>query len=207
MNYSRTTPGTQGYAEKSQTFINATLAIDFRVLHQDFIEFFPKSPSRILDVGAGIGRDAWEFSKMGHAVVAVEPVEELRVAGKRLFDSRLIEWVDDSLPDLKSLEQESNFDFILASGVVHHLDSEEQLQVIRRASELLAVNGIFAVSLRNGPAGLGSHVFPTDSDLIARIAESFGLNTLLKIDKQPSLMKNKKEVVWSKLVLQKKWTD
>lgn len=203
MNYP-TTPGMQGYAEASHAFINATLAIEFRVLHQDFIEFFPKSPSRILDVGAGIGRDAWEFSKMGHAVVAVEPVEELRVAGKRLFDSQLVEWVDDSLPNLKALEKESHFDFILASGVMHHLDLEEQHQVISRISELLPVNGIFALTLRNGPAGLGSHVFPTNSSSTVRIAESLGLKTLLKIDQQPSLMKNKKEVVWSKLVLQKK---
>jgi len=195
--------GNQGYAEATQKFIDATIAICFFDLHRDFIKLIPKSPCRILDIGAGIGRDSWEFSKMGHSILAVEPTKEYRKAGKKMFLSENIEWLDDALPKLEKLGKESHFDFIIASAVLHHLDTAEQHSAIKRISELLNNNGIFVVSLRNGLAGIGTHVFPTDSCKIIKSAESCGLKTLLVIDNQPSLMKNKENVNWSRLAFRK----
>ncbi|WP_279633359.1 class I SAM-dependent methyltransferase [Leptospira dzoumogneensis] len=112
--------------------------------------------------------------------------------------------MDDSLPSLAKLSGYNNqFDFILSSGVWHHLDKEEQLLSMRRVSELLKQNGIFALSLRNGPAGRGTHVFPTDGKISIDHASKFGLRNLLIIENQPSLMKNKEDVAWTRLVFQK----
>ncbi len=195
--------GINGYAESTQKFLRATIAIDFLELHKDFIKFIPTKISRILDIGAGIGRDSWEFSKMGHSVVAVEPTKEYRTVGKKLFNSENIEWIDDSLPKLEQLEESVRFDFIISSAVFHHLDIAEQYRAIIRISALLNINGIFVLSLRNGPAGIGTHIFPTNSNTIIEWAESCKLKNLLRIDRQPSLMKNKEKVTWSKLAFQK----
>ncbi|WP_411824601.1 class I SAM-dependent methyltransferase [Leptospira sp. 'Mane'] len=196
--------GTEGYSKVIKSFIENTLAIDFIQLHQDFLPFFPKKISRILDIGAGIGRDAYEFSKMGHSVTAVEPIQEFRVEGKILFDHQNIKWIDDCLPDLKLLGFESHqFDFILVSGVWHHLDMEEQYRSIIRIAQLLDDNGIFSVTLRNGPAGAGTHVFPTNGNEVVEITKQYGLKTLLFLENQTSLMKNKENVSWTKLVFQK----
>ena len=43
----------------------------------------PATPSRVLDVGAGTGRDAAALAALGHSVVAVEPTPELRAHGQR----------------------------------------------------------------------------------------------------------------------------
>lgn len=198
------TPGTEGYAEATQKFIEATLEVSFSTLHRDFIQYIPKKASCILDVGAGIGRDAFVFSEMGHTIIAVEPSEELRCAGQKLFPESAIEWIDDSLPALELLGDQSNrFDFILASGVWHHLDKDEQHSSVKRIAQLLSPNGVFALTLRHGPAGAGTHIFPTSGQQTMASAEHFGLTALFVLENQPSLMQNKEKVFWTKLAFQK----
>ncbi|KMQ63106.1 hypothetical protein ACM46_14300 [Chryseobacterium angstadtii] len=196
-------PGTEGYSNVLDKFIEATLSIDFAELHRDFMPFIPQKPGNILDLGAGIGRDASAFSSMGHTVTAVEPSEKLLETGKTLYAGFPIHWIYDSLPDLQCLNPRLKFDFILASGVWHHLSPDEQSISIKKVSELLTENGVFALSLRNGPAGGGTCVYPTHANKILNQAEQNGLKTLLFLENQPSLLKGKEEVKWSRLVFQK----
>lgn len=196
--------GTEGYVNYLDEFIKATSEIDFFDLHKDFLLYIPKEKGFVLDLGAGIGRDASIFSKMGHSVIAVEPLQEFRQAAEHLFFSNQIRWIEDSLPSLRKLSEYNNhFDFILASGVWHHLNEEEQQLSIERVSDLLKPNGTFALSLRNGPAGRGTHVFRTDGKRSIEQASRFGLKNLLIIENQSSLMKNKEDVTWTRLVFQK----
>ena len=51
-------------------------------------------------LGAGTGRDAAGLAVLGYSIVAVEPTEELRRGAMLLHPSPMIEWLDDSLPDL-----------------------------------------------------------------------------------------------------------
>ena len=195
--------GIIGYASAAQQFIKMTLAVGFRELHRNFIEFFPESEGRVLDVGAGMGRDAAAFAEMGHSVVAVEPTNALRLAGQELFGTVNIEWIDDALPSLARLGPDHRFDFILASGVWHHLDEDEQHSAISRIAELLSPNGIFAVSLRSGPAGVGTTVYPTSCSRTILSAESSGLKTVLCLENQPSLQPNKHNVIWTRLAFRR----
>lgn len=195
--------GVKGYAKVTNKFIEATEKISFKELHKDFLPFIPKKPSWVLDLGAGIGRDALELADMGHKVAAVEPLKEFRDVAKKLYDSFNITWINDSLPKLKLLDVPNQFDFILASGVWHHLDNEEQRSALLRVTELLNLNGIFAVSLRHGPAGSGTHIFPTNGEETIKWAEFYGLSKLLCLRNQPSLMKNKENVTWTRLVFTK----
>jgi SAM-dependent methyltransferase len=196
--------GTRGYAAATLSFIEATLAIDFGELHRNFVPLIPKIAGRVLDIGAGIGRDSSVLAEMGHSVVAVEPTEEFSIAGKQLYPSPAIEWLDDSLPELALLgNHPDQFDFILASGIWHHLGTEEQHRSIARVAQLLRPDGVFALTLRNGPAGAGSHIFPTNGRQLIKTAEDCGLATVLFLENQPSLMKNKAEVFWTKLAFQK----
>lgn len=196
--------GTQGYANAVQEFILATLSIDFQELHKDFTAFIPKKKARVLDVGAGIGRDASVFTQMGHTVVAIEPCQAFRVAGKKLYESSNIQWINDSLPKLQLLGSEANqFDFVLASGVWHHLNQQEQQEALGRIAHLLSYQGIFALSLRHGLAGVGTHVFPINTQDTIQWASSLGLRILLCLENQASLMKHKKNVTWTRLILSK----
>ncbi|MEM8900436.1 MAG: class I SAM-dependent methyltransferase [Bacteroidota bacterium] len=197
-------PGTKGYEQVVEAFIEGTLALPFEVLHADFLPFFPTSSSRVLDVGSGIGRDAYAFYEMGHRVTAVEPLPEFVEAAKKLFPTDDINWIEDSLPALGSLHGlKGTFDFVLASANWHHLSVVEQELSMLRIADLLAARGRFTLSLRNGPAGSGTYVFPTSVRRSLETATTSGLRPILVLENQPSLMKHKKEVKWDRIVFEK----
>lgn len=195
--------GTEGYSAVTERFIAATHGIAFQDLHQSLLKFISTDLSNVLDVGSGIGRDAAALADMGHTVVAVEPNSEFLLVAQRLFGTS-IEWINDSLPFLHSLEDRSeSFDFVLASAVWHHIDQNERRIALSRIADLLRPTGIFALSLRHGSAGVGTHIFPTDGQETVRDAERVNLKPLLVLENQPSLVKGKKNVTWTRIVLQK----
>lgn len=196
--------GTTGYESVVEGFISATEAVEFEVLHKPYRALIPTKPSRVLDVGAGTGRDASVFASMGHDVVAVEPMAEFLTAAKELHTSPSIRWVDDSLPELKQLDAETGqFDFVLASAVWHHLDDSERATAMMRIAELTHPGGTFALSLRNGPAGGGTFVFPTDHLQTIELAIGAGFESIMATTDQPSLMVGKKNVKWTMLALKR----
>lgn len=60
----------------------------------------PARPSVVLDVGAGIGRDAAWLTSLEHEVIAVEPAAAMREEEQRLHSSARIRWMDNRLPAL-----------------------------------------------------------------------------------------------------------
>src|SRR4051812_45736794 len=81
-----------GYEESSAGLIDRFEAIDPAALYASVAEAFPDAPRRILDIGAGTGRDAAWLAAQGHQVLAVEPVDALRRAGQRLHPEPAIRW-------------------------------------------------------------------------------------------------------------------
>ncbi|MEM6807308.1 MAG: class I SAM-dependent methyltransferase, partial [Bacteroidota bacterium] len=73
--------GTKGYESGVERFATATESISFEVLHQEFLAFLPEQKSMILDIGAGIGRDAYVLAEKGHEVIAAEPLAAFREKG------------------------------------------------------------------------------------------------------------------------------
>jgi protein-L-isoaspartate O-methyltransferase len=110
--------GTEGYADTAQSLISQWQSISFAEHHSTVLHLIPQRPSRILDIGAGIGSDAAGFAAMGHSVLAVEPVDELRVAANDLHPSCNVEWLDDSLPALAMvLSRRERFDVVMLTAV------------------------------------------------------------------------------------------
>ncbi|MEM1412422.1 MAG: class I SAM-dependent methyltransferase [Pseudomonadota bacterium] len=196
--------GSTGYRSVLSGFVAATEAVAFEELHKPYLELIPREPSRILDVGAGVGRDASVLASMGHDVVAIEPTPEFLATAKRLHSATRVEWIDDSLPELSSLGSEAKpFDFVLASAVWHHLDQSERAIAMSRVAELVAAGGVFALSLRHGPPGAGTHTFPTDHQQTITSAIGSGFETLVSLTDLPSLIAGKSNVKWSKLAFRR----
>ena len=93
------TSGTENYAEEAPELLKRYESISFADHHRSVIHLIPTVPGRVLDIGAGTGRDAAGLVGLGYSVVAVEPTEELRRGAMVLHPSPMIEWVDDSLPE------------------------------------------------------------------------------------------------------------
>lgn len=196
--------GTRGYERAIQSFIQRCQALNFQQMYPDFMRYMPSTGSAILDLGSGAGQNAAALSEMGYQVTAVEPMSAFLEAAKQKYTQLNINWLHGSLPELICLNEEgSKFEFILAFGVWHHLSVAQQECAMRRIAELLNSKAKFALTLRNGPAGLGSCVYPTDINRCIVQAEKLGLKPIFKKTGQPSLMDYKQEVRWAYLLLEK----
>lgn len=197
-------PGTKGYEKVVSKFIEVSQALSFSEVNKDFLKFLPSVASCVLDAGAGAGQNAAALARLGHSVVAVEPMSAFLHAARSTYQGIGVTWVEDSLPLLKKIGDIPNqFSFILVDGVWHHLDNDERLQSMTRFSTLLDNGGACAISLRHGPAGAGTHIFPTDAKETAELANHCGLEVLLLLKNQPSIMKNKPLVTWTRIVVRK----
>ncbi|MDK1286139.1 class I SAM-dependent methyltransferase [Pseudoalteromonas umbrosa] len=196
--------GTRGYEIGVQSFAKASFGLKFEDINQDFLSFLPALGSKVLDAGCGVGQNAAALCELGYDVCAIEPLTAFLDKAKARYKELPIEWLEDSLPDLKLLNSANHvFDFILLDGVWHHLNYKERKQCINRLYELLAPNGICAFSLRNGPAGLGTHVYPTNNEELSSMALENGLEVVFQVENQPSKMPNKRDVSWSRVALRK----
>lgn len=199
-----TVRGTAGYERVVDHFVRRSQGLEFGEVHEDFLSFLPSTPGRVLDAGAGAGQNAAALARLGHSVVAVEPMAAFLDAARATYPGLDVTWVQDSLPDLKALSDEpGQFDFVLVAAVWQHLDEHERVHAMARMASLLAAAGVCAMTLRNGPAGAGTHLFPTDGAQTAALARRHGLEVALNLPDRPSFLPNKPGVTWTFMVLRK----
>lgn len=173
-------PGTQGYADEAPELVERYEAIGFTALHQDILHLIPATRARILDIGAGTGRDAAGFAAMGHTVLAVEPTDELRAAAAAMHPSPLIEWLDDGLPHLANVAARgTTFDVIMLTAVFMHLDAHERAQAMASIGGLVAAGGKVIFSLRHGPVPQGRRMFDVSAEETIALGHAQGLAPLL----------------------------
>jgi 2-polyprenyl-3-methyl-5-hydroxy-6-metoxy-1,4-benzoquinol methylase len=192
--------GTEGYADEAEAFFKQCATTSFAEVHKQILPLIPRPPARILDIGAGTGRDAAGFAAMGHIVTAVEPTAELRLRAIELHASPLIDWLDDSLPDLHVVSgRGETFDVIMLTAVWMHLDEEQRRQAMVCVASMVRPGGIMALSLRHGPVPVGRRMFDvTPSETIA-LAQAEGLTCVQQLEDKDSLLK-RPGVSWDRLV-------
>ncbi|NRO99063.1 methyltransferase domain-containing protein [Paraburkholderia sp. NMBU_R16] len=197
--------GTEGYAENAQYLIEQWQDISFQEHHECILHLVPTFPSCILDVGAGIGTDAAAFAALGHSVVAVEPVDALRVAGVRQHSSLRIEWLDDSLPDLAILRtRQKEFDFVMLSAVWMHLDEDERRRAIPNVSALMCDGSVLVMFLRHGAVPEGRRMFDVSAEETIQLASAHGLRSVLNVQTESVQRGNRRAgVKWSRLAFVK----
>nr|WP_017065569.1 methyltransferase domain-containing protein [Vibrio crassostreae] len=140
---------TSYYNENAVQLSNQYDSLEFENVHRAWRMYWPCGAIRVLDIGAGSGRDTRWFVEQGCSVVAVEPANELRQLGS-LNSSTQVQWLDDALPALsKARELCSHYDLILISAVWMHLNSAVRKESIAVLSELLSENGklVFTVTV------------------------------------------------------------
>lgn len=195
--------GTEGYAEQADALVGRVDAVRFADLHRPILHMIPQVPCPVLDIGAGTGRDAAALAAMGHRVVAMEPVAELRRHAIALHAAPNIEWLDDSLPHLaRLLGRGQRFDLVMLTAVWMHLDAAQRREAMPNLATLTANNGLVSMTLRHGPVPAGRRMFDVTADETTALARDAGLRLVLRLDNQPSQF-NRTDVTWTRLVFAK----
>ncbi|MEK7660957.1 MAG: class I SAM-dependent methyltransferase [Pseudomonadota bacterium] len=196
----------KGYSEAATPeFIADYEAIDIGLFYKGVMDLFPQAPSKIIDIGAGTGRDAAWFADLGHEVTAVEPVQKLSDAGKQLHKQPNIAWIDDSLPDLEKITNENQFELAILSGVWQHLNETEREIAMRKLSKIISPNGLVIMALRHGIASPNRPVFAIDVDATIELALQNQFEPIRQYEAASIRLQNiANGVTWTWLILKRK---
>ena len=190
------------YSRHSEQLTGRYEKLPPQAVHAAWKHLLPDSKSRILDVGAGSGRDAAWLAERGHCVVAVEPADNLRKKAIGLHPHDAIHWVNDRLPDLKEIHRlEQVFDVILVSAVWMHLPQSDRLGAFDSLYTLLDPAGIMIISFRNSPLVERPVMYPVTGAEIPDLARQFRLDVVINI--QNDDMFNRTEVRWQTVVMRR----
>ncbi|MAI38401.1 methyltransferase domain-containing protein [Alteromonas sp.] len=194
------------------------LSKSFDEVHQSWCQFLPSiienTNARILDLGAGSGRDAkylatlaakTHSTKNNIQVFAAEPAKELSQLGQKTTIGLNVKWLEDSLPALNNVtKQEVSFDLILLSAVWMHIPPSDRARSIRKLANLLKPGGKLVISLRHGQTDeecKQRKMHPVCADELKQLATSVGLFTQLETPKEEDKL-GRPHVSWQTLVLQ-----
>lgn len=163
-------------AATTGTFVERSEAVSSEKLLTPFLDLFPPPPARILDIGAGTGRDAAWLSQRGYEVTAIEPVAGLRQVGMKLHATDRIDWRDGMLPDLAiSPAPACGFDVVLLSAVWQHLDDRDRARSMPNIADLTVAGGVVLLSLRQGFSDPSPTLHQASADITADLASANGL--------------------------------
>lgn len=194
-----------GYAEEADDLFARYEKRRSEDVHADVLHWFPTTPSRVLDIGAGTGRDAAWFVSLGHTVLAVEPVRELREGAAKLHPEPEIEWLDDTLPELERVRARGEpFDMVMMNAVWMHFDTAERATGMGHIASLMRPGARLFMTQRHGPVPEGRRMFDISGDETAALAASHGLTCLFN-DRTGSIQAENiaRSIEWTKLVFEK----
>ncbi len=178
---------------------SSTESLSFADNQRLILHLIPTTPCRVVDIGAGTGRDAAGFAALGHHVVAVEPTAELRTRAMALHPSPRIEWLDDSLPDLALLMSRGDrFDVVMLTAVWMHLDAAQRQHAMPKVASLLKPGGVMSITLRYGAVPKGRRMFAVAADETVGLAAAEGLRLVLRRDGLPASL-GQPGVTWTRL--------
>ena len=194
-------PSWTAYENQAEAFSDLYESVTFERTHASILDLIPSDPLRVLDVGAGSGRDAAWFELQGHEVVACEPSAAMRQEARRLRPASKVRWLADALPDLATLARSGvSFDFILLAGVWMHLAPADRPRAFRKLAALLAPGGSLAISLRHGPDSENRGFHPVSASELEVLAAQHGLVCLRKREEADDL--GRAGVTWTILLFQ-----
>lgn len=190
----------QWYETNAERIFEEYERFSFEETHEALLSHLPKDAGLVLDVGAGTGRDAAGFARLGHDVVAVEPNEKLRSSARGKHKSEKIRWVNDSLPKLAKVRRNGlTFDVISLSAVWMHVAPSERRRAFRRLASLLSPGGLMCITLRHGSYEPVRGFWEISPDEVLEFARDFGLFSV-SVSSEPDQL-GRADVTWTRIIL------
>lgn len=136
------------YNKNSEKFIISTMNVDMSNLQDCFLEslsrnFENREKVKILDFGAGSGRDSLYFMDKGFSVTAIDGSTELC---RHMRDLGILVKCMDFL----DFHEKDTYHGIWACASLLHLDYENLIKVLKNLETALKDKGILYTSFKNG---------------------------------------------------------
>lgn len=131
------------YNSNAAQYFSNTVSTDMSECCDRFLKYVvPRG--RIIDIGAGSGRDIKYFKDKGYVVEGIDASEEMcRLAADYSGTEVTCERIQDWYPQEK-------YDGIWANASLLHLAFDEIKEFVCRASDYLKPNGVFYISMKKG---------------------------------------------------------
>mgnify|MGYP000406834841 CR=1 FL=1 len=197
------------YNQHANTLAQQYLSKGFEEVHHSWRHLLApvlqKNDVRLLDLGAGAGRDAKYLATQGQDknvhVTAIEPASVLAEIGREQTKGLNVSWLNDSLPALEQVTaQEISFDLILLSAVWMHIPPTLRARSLRKLANLLKPGGLLVVSLRHGESTDERAMHDVCSDELVRLGKTFGLYPQLITERESDKL-GRSSVHWQTVVL------
>jgi 2-polyprenyl-3-methyl-5-hydroxy-6-metoxy-1,4-benzoquinol methylase len=189
------------YDQNADTLARRYESLTFELVHRTLPTHLPTPPGWAIDIGAGSGRDAATLSRRGFSVVAVEPSARMREIGAHLHAREKITWIDDTLPELQSVNRSLKFKVVLSSAVWMHLDRQQQEHAMRTIFDLTAPGGRAFITFRSRSPHDEATIFPITVDDVVTDADRTGYISLNYSSSKDRL--GRSGVVWHSLAFEK----
>lgn len=180
------------YSHNAQQFSERFDLLSFNDVHATLQRVhIPPTATRILDVGAGNGRDAEGLARLGFEVTAVEPAVGLRDIGIKRTKGLAVTWIDDQLPALSQLS--GTWPFICCNAVFQHIPPEMRHAALARMTALLTPTGRLYITVRQGPSDAARPTYPITQHDVQALAADLSL-TLAHYEVQSDKGKDRPDV-------------
>lgn len=196
------------YHQNAEFLTEQYQSLTFEQVHQSWKAHWPVGLAneipKVLDIGAGTGRDALWFAQHQCDVYAIEPALALREFGQQYTQTCVdkITWLDDKLPDLNTIiELGIRFDCILLSAIWMHLPPKARERSFRKLANLLAPSGKLVISLRHGEFDDARVAYAVSEVELEQLAKKHALqvNTVSPLDTDEL---GRSGVQWQTVVMQ-----
>ncbi|WP_316862742.1 class I SAM-dependent methyltransferase [uncultured Cohaesibacter sp.] len=193
----------KGYEEEAENLTLRYDTYDVATIYQWFTESLRKPPAKMLDIGAGSGRDALYFSSLGYDVTAVEPTDAFLKIAKAKEGAEKVLWIEDALPALEQLDEDV-FDVVTMIAVYMHFDELERKLVMLRVASLMNKGAHLAMTVRHGKTPEGRCMYEISDEEVIDAATASGLKCVYQavVDSHQDVNRAR-GVKWSRLLFEK----
>ena len=192
-----TMSSTAYYDHNAQAFHDRTINADMSQ-HQNLFLAHLKSEARILDIGCGVGLDAYFFEQQGHDVLAFDGAQEMVICANQILRQPAKQMFFDEI----NFDQE--FDGAWAAASLLHVSNNELENIFLKIHQALKLKGVFFASFKQGEGELKQEgrtfYYQTQKNLVPHFNTLFDIIEIWTKNDQRTF---RSEQIWLNVLLKK----